>query len=156
MVLKGIVDEDFTNYKKPSLVLIFPTCTFKCDLDCGKKLCQNSSLVKSSSVDFSIEYILKKYTANPITKALVCGGLEPFDSWEQLLEFICAARDITNDDIIIYTGYNYEEIMDKVQWLKKYTNIIIKFGRYLPNQSTHYDKVLGVNLASSNQYAMRL
>ena len=26
--------------------------------------------------------------------------------------------------------------------LKKYKNIIVKFGRYIPNQKTHYDKVL--------------
>ena len=37
-----------------------------------------------------------------------------------------------------------------------YDNIIIKFGRYIPNQQSHFDIVLGVNLASDNQYAERL
>jgi len=32
-------------------------------------------------------------------------------------------------------------------------NIIVKFGRYRPNQEKHYDKILGVFLASDNQYA---
>ena len=36
-----------------------------------------------------------------------------------------------------------------------YNNIIIKFGRYIPNQGTHFDKVLGVKLASDNQYALK-
>jgi hypothetical protein len=33
--------------------------------------------------------------------------------------------------------------------------IIIKYGRYKPNQKMKYDKVLGVNLASDNQFAIR-
>ena len=37
-----------------------------------------------------------------------------------------------------------------------FKNIIIKYGRYIPDQEPHYDEVLGVNLASDNQYAERL
>jgi hypothetical protein len=37
-----------------------------------------------------------------------------------------------------------------------YKNIIIKYGRYIPNQTPHYDEVLGVYLASDNQYAVRI
>ena len=57
------------------------------------------------------------------------------------------------DDVVIYTGYKEEEILDKINVLKSYEPIIIKFGRYVPNQKSHYDDVLGVNLASDNQYA---
>lgn len=32
----------------------------------------------------------------------------------------------------------------------------LKFGRYIPNQTPHYDSILGVNLASDNQYAERI
>ena len=35
MKLKGLIDEDFVNYKDPSLFLIFPFCTFKCEKECG-------------------------------------------------------------------------------------------------------------------------
>lgn len=41
--------------------------------------------------------------------------------------------------------------MDKVEQLKPFKNIIIKFGRYIPNQTSHHDDVLGVTLASPNQ-----
>ena len=34
--------EDFTNYKKPSMYIAFPSCTFKCEGECGQKICQNS------------------------------------------------------------------------------------------------------------------
>ena len=62
-------------------------------------------------------------------------------------------RYYTPDDIVIYTGYTEEEIKDKVKWLSLYENIIIKFGRFVPNAEKHFDEVLGVELASPNQYA---
>ena len=37
-----------------------------------------------------------------------------------------------------------------------FRNIIVKFGRFIPDQESHYDEVLGVNLASNNQYAKKL
>ena len=40
--------------------------------------------------------------------------------------------------------------------LKNYDNIIIKYGRYIPNQPSRYDSILGVTLASDNQYAERI
>ena len=40
--------------------------------------------------------------------------------------------------------------------LKQFPNIIIKFGRFIPNQQSHYDEVLGINLASDNQYAKKI
>jgi hypothetical protein len=35
-------------------------------------------------------------------------------------------------------------------------NIIIKFGRFIPDSLPIHDELLGVNLASCNQKAMRL
>jgi hypothetical protein len=40
--------------------------------------------------------------------------------------------------------------------LCQFSNIIIKFGRFRPGQEPHYDEVLGVKLASDNQYAKRV
>jgi len=60
------------------------------------------------------------------------------------------------DDVVIYTGYSPEEIQGELKVMKQYENIIIKFGRFRPNQQTHYDEVLGVNLASDNQYAVKI
>ena len=39
MLIKGIIDEDFLNYKKPSMVIAFPHCSFKCEKELGKKVC---------------------------------------------------------------------------------------------------------------------
>ena len=94
--------------------------------------------------------------ANPLSHALVCIGLEPLDSWDDLKELIKFFRERTDDDIVIYTGYYEYEVPDKIQYLKQYKNIIVKFGRYIPHSTAHFSKTLGVKLASSNQYAIKI
>ena len=166
MKLKGLVDEDIINYKKTSMFLIFPNCSFKCEKECGLKICQNSSLAKMQNIEITPETVCERYLNNPLTNAVVCGGLEPFDSRFDLLSFVNCLR-IKNsclDDIVIYTGYTEEELNNPdfieqnfiYENLKSYKNIIIKYGRFIPNQESHYDEILGVNLASPNQYAKRL
>ena len=138
------------------MFIVFPSCTFKCEKERGECICQNSNLVKLPSKNIGIKTIVNQYINNPITKAIVCGGLEPFDSWEDLQTLISYFRVRTTDDIVIYTGYNKEELLDKIPFLKSAKNIVVKFGRYIPNQTPHYDSILGVNLASDNQYAERI
>jgi len=156
MILKGLNDYDICNYKEPSMFIIFPSCSFKCDKENGNKICQNSSLIKENDIEYSIESIVNRYILNPLTNALVLGGLEPFDSYEDLKELIYQFREKTNDIIIIYTGYYENEINDKINYLKKYENIIIKFGRYVPNSKHLYDELLGIELASNNQYSKKI
>lgn len=158
MIVKGIIDEDFINYKKPSMIIEMPTCTFKCDKDYGKPICQNSNLVMAQNIEIDALQIIYRYLTNPITKAIVFQGLEPFDSFDDMISIIYELRQnyMNQDDIIIYTGYNKDEIKDQIEYLKKYPNIIIKFGRYIPNQPSHFDDILGVKLASPNQYAERI
>lgn len=153
MKIKGVVMEDFSNYKKPSMFIAFPRCDFKCDRECRVQVCQNGALAKSPNIDIDVDIIVKKYLDNPITKAVVAGGLEPFDSWLDLLLFIEKFREKSQDDIVIYTGYYKEEIADKINILKRYNNIVVKFGRFIPNREKHYDEILGVELASPNQKA---
>ena len=148
MELINILDEDFVNYKKPSMFLLFPKCSMKC----GKR-CQNAALLQERTIDVRIDDIVERYMNNPITSAIVCGGLEPFDSWKDLESLIMNLRYHTPDDIVIYTGYTEEELRDKLPWLSIYENIIIKFGRYIHKQKPHRDEILGVDLASDNQYA---
>ena len=156
MLVKDIIDNDIVNYKDISMFIIFPYCTtFKC----GKELCQNSKVALMPNIDISIDSIIERYISNPISKAIVCGGLEPFDSWNDLYQLVTNFRDNNiKDVIVIYTGYTAEEINDKgyIDILKKYPNIIIKFGRFVPNQLHYYDDLLGVELTSSNQYSMRI
>ena len=155
MIIKGIIETDHVNYKKLSMTIMFPRCSFKCDKECGQKVCQNSPLINEPDIDIEMGKIVDRYINNPLTEAIVMQGLEPFDSWEDLFGLISHFRCKTSDDIVIYTGYNKDEIIDKILKLKSINNcnIIIKFGRYIPGQEPHKDKILGVNLASDNQYA---
>lgn len=152
--------EDFVNYKVPSLFLITSTCNWKCCDESGipRTVCQNFHLTSSSVIDYSDEDICMYYIMNPITQAVVIGGLEPMDTFDELFMFVKTLREHfrCNDDVVIYTGYNENEIVDKIKSLSEFKNIIIKFGRYKPNQKSHYDNVLGVKLASSNQYAKKI
>ena len=165
MKIINIIIEDFVNYKKPSIFIGFPTCTFKCNKDAGKIVCQNYQLIKEKQIDISYEEIVKLYLDNPLTSAIVFGGLEPFDSYEDMINLITEFRKYTYDDIVIYTGYTeYELTLDDsgrqevatYNWLKHYPNIYIKFGRFVPDQKSHYDEVLGVMLASDNQYGKKV
>ena len=150
MKLKGLNDYDICNYKEPSMFLIFPNCTFKCDHECGRPICQNSALAHEPEAEIKAVDVVQRYINNSLTHAVVCGGLEPFDSWDDLWSFICVFRGFSKDSIIIYTGYKEEEVQEKVKLLSKLDNIIVKFGRFIPNSPHIVDTVLGVELASNN------
>ena len=156
MLVKGIIDCDLINYRKPSMVIEFPTCTFKCDKECGYQVCQNAGMLLEPPIPVLAKDLVKRYIEDDMSQAIVCQGLEPFDSWLDLYYMIQLFRKETNDDIVIYTGYNKDEIADKVFLLDLFPNIIIKYGRYIPNQESHYDEILGVTLASPNQYAEKI
>lgn len=157
MKLKNIIQEDFTNYKTCSMLLGFPSCSWKCEKDCGiSGLCHNSTLARMPSIEIPKEAIVKMYLDNPLSRAVVCGGLEPLDSFGDLLDFVSELRKSTQDPVIIYTGYNRCEVLDKIQSLTCFSNIIIKFGRFIPNSVSRYDEILGITLASENQYAERI
>ena len=156
MIIKQLLDEDFVNYKKPSMFIGFSSCSWKCDKECGMQVCQNSALASSKIKDIGLKTIVNRYISNPITSSIVCGGLEPFDTWDDLYGLITYLRVSTQDDIVIYTGYYKEEIEEYIDKLKVFPNLIVKFGRYIPNHEKHFDEVLGIYLASDNQYAERI
>lgn len=161
MIIKALEDENFTNYKLPSMFIGMARCSFKCCIEQNLPIetCQNCELARAKEINISVTDLIDRYENNPITKAIVFGGLEPFDSWEDLQCFILNFTYKNQDDIVIYTGYKEEEIKDKLSWLSLYSEdcpIIVKFGRFVPNQQSHYDEVLGVKLASDNQYARRI
>lgn len=160
MVVKGIIFEDFINYKKPCMTLETCYCSFKCDKEFGIKICQNGELIHQKNIEIENDRIVSMYLNNPITEALCFQGLEPFDSYldvYKIIELLRIKYD-NHDPIVIYSGYTKKELEDMhyLTSLKKFDKIIIKYGRYIPNQEKHYDKILGVYLASSNQYAEEL
>lgn len=156
MKIIDLIDEDFINYKKPSLFLALPFCTFKCEKEYGIQCCQNSSLAKQPIVEVSTEKLVQRYLENPISESVVMGGMEPLDSFEDVIKFISILRKYSDSDVVLYTGYYKSEIEDKIEQLQKFSNIIVKFGRFRPNEPHHIDPILGVELASTNQYAEKI
>lgn len=113
-----------------------------------------------SDLECTADAIITLYMNDPLSEAVVCGGLEPLDSLDELIPFIMEFRYYSPDPIVIYTGYTEKEVEEMeylgsklLKLLSHYENIIIKFGRYVPNQEKHFDEILGVELASPNQYA---
>lgn len=160
MRVKEIVDEDFVNYRKPSMFIGTISCDGKCCHEAGIPLsvCQNDAWRSCASVVFSDTQICRRYLSNNITAAIVIGGLEPFEQTEELIEFVATLRKEfhCDDDIVIYTGYYPHEIQKPLSVLEQFPNIIVKFGRYIPNRTHKFDQVLGVTLSSDNQYAVNL
>lgn len=156
MKIKNLIDEDFINFKLPSMFISTSKCDFKCDRECGEQICQNSALAAAPTFDIDDEKIIKRYLNNDITEAIVIGGLEPFDTFDEIFNFIKKFRTLSNDIIVIYTGYNPSEIINKLRILYQFHHIIIKFGRFISNSNKRHDDVLGVTLASDNQFAQSI
>lgn len=156
--VKGIITEDTVNYKKISLTLMFGKCDFKCDRENGVQLCQNWELAAAPDKTVLINGLMRNYINNPLTEAIVVQGLEPFDSLIDLYTVAAALQDFNiTDDFVVYTGYNRDEVKSKLKPLYNVPgHLIVKWGRYIPNQKPHYDPVLGVYLASDNQYGEQL
>lgn len=156
MKVKDIIVEDFVNYKLPSMFISTCYCDWKCCTELGIDIgvCQNAPLAQSENIDIPDQTIYEHFMNNPITKAVVIGGMEPMIQINEVVNLINLFRiQGENCPFIIYTGYYPNEIPEPLERLKQYKNIIIKFGRYIPNSQSIYNEVLGVTLASSNQYA---
>jgi pyruvate-formate lyase-activating enzyme len=158
MKVKAIIDEDFINYKKPSMMIAMCYCDWKCLLERNLSLsiCQNHSLSPQKDIEIPIDSLVDRYLKNPITQAIVIAGLEPMLQFSEVYEFIKEFRKNSSDDIVIYTGYYENEIQEQLKQLQEINNIIIKFGRFIPDSDKRYDDVLGVWLASDNQYAVKI
>ena len=156
--LKTITDEVFQDYKKPAMMIATRSCDWKClkeeNLDIS--LCQNSELAKQDDITVSIRSIVGRYVNNPITKAIVIAGLEPMIQIEEIIEFIKEFRMVCVDDVVIYTGYYPYEVQEEIKQLSQFENIIIKFGRYKKDSNKKFDDVLGIWLASDNQFAEKI
>ena len=154
-----VIDADFVNYKEATFIIYAGiSCTFKCCKD-NPALCHNSPLYNQPKINCSISDLINRYDNQTISHTITFQGLECLDNLKQILWFIYYFRQAHDDMIIIWTGYTKEECEDLIYLFKNkmnFSNIIIKYGRYIPDQQPHYDPVLGVNLASDNQYAEKV
>lgn len=158
MKIYGLKPNDVVNYRLPSLFVGMGTCNWKCCTEAGldKSVCQNSALALAPRCEVTPEELCRIYNASKVDEAIVVGGLEPLDDMEGLVDLVREFDTNCTGDIVIYTGYTEDEkqtiIVSDILPLVKRNHLIVKFGRFVPNQEKHYDTILGVNLASDNQY----
>lgn len=160
MHIKNLIDEDFINYRRPAMFISAPFCDWKCCKEQGRDICmcQNSKAYNSPIIEISDDELVDRFIENPITSAVVVGGFEPlYKTWfPELLSFLRKLRTRTAAEVVVFTGYEESEASEKIDELKKIGNVIVKFGRFIPDQPHHLDSILGVELASPNQHALRL
>ena len=142
-------------------------CSFKCEHEdkTGRVKCQNSKIALQPTIPYSVNKLIRRYQDNCLTQALVIGGLEPLD---QLNEILSVIKCNPNDDVVIYTGYTFKEVLHQFKvnslplleyLVKTYSercqHIILKVGRYMISECYH-DDLLGIDLASNNQWAFKV
>ena len=137
MLVKNIVEEDFVNYKLPSMFIATCFCDWKCCIEQNLdiSICQNASISKQRNILISDSEIYERYISNPITKAIVIGGLEPFrqyddmynlielfrsndcyDTYQRVVGFLVPSRAYSKDRFKEFTArkwYNYAQLQQE-------------------------------------------
>lgn len=77
MKIKGLVDEDFVNFKLPCMFISIGTCNWKCCIEANipVTVCQNSDLAKQKDIDIPIDEIFNRYISILFQKLLLLVGL---------------------------------------------------------------------------------
>jgi hypothetical protein len=153
----------FNDYKKTGLYIPIYGCTMKCVKEARKRgdmktICQNSELLEHGSISYPFEKILDRITSDPFIECIIFSGMEPMDSFDDIYSFIKQFRKLSDLEIVIFTGYDYLEIIDKIIKLQRFPDITMKFGRYKADFPVlpKYDEVGKVTLASGNQYFRKI
>lgn len=144
------IKETFNDYKKVGMYVAFPQCSLNC------KNCQNAHLREVEPLEVSLDYLVKIILDNDLIDSVILSGMNPMDSFDDVMSLIREVRNKSNIEIIIYTGMRESNLTNEIKKLKEFNNVIIKFGEYIPNSKEKFDEVLGINLASDNQYAKRI
>ena len=169
MKVLEIKPNDFANFHDPwghsSLFVGMGWCDWKCCKEAGVdvSICQNYELQNSGfSKNIPARDLLSRYLGE--STSVVLGGLEPLNDMEGVLELASEFAELAEGwprDVraafVVYTGYTREECHGKIDAVARSLGwrptLIVKYGRFVPNGNGRFDPVLGVTLASDNQYA---
>ena len=153
MKIRGIETEDFINYKYPSMFIAIGNCDWKCCVEGGFdiSICQNSSLAQAIEQNVNVDFIYDNYIFNPITEAVVIGGLEPFTQFNDIVYLIQYFREHKcNDTFVIYTGYYPNEIIDQINILKVHSAYMLLYTHLYSKKNSPYFLTLLLSLHHLN------
>jgi uncharacterized radical SAM superfamily protein len=145
------IRETFVDYKKTGLYVSGSRCDLKCK-ECFNENLKHSPTIKINPIQFVEDYIIK----NQVIESVIFSGLNWFDKFEDLIQLVNCIRVKSDIDIVIYTGYKESEVLNEIDMLKENKNIIVKFGRFIPNQEPIWDELGGIYLANKGQYFKKI
>lgn len=159
MLVKEIIAENFQDYKKISMFICANSCDGKCWREQGLSpaICQNDKILCQKTISIPNEEIVEMFMSNHVSEAIIFGGLEPLLQIEDVVDIIRILRDAGDrSDVVVYTGYKLEEspTQNFIQRIRESNlpHVLLKVGRYIPNDIGKFDEILGVRLASQNQF----
>ena len=118
---------------------------------CGRNCsgCMSPEMQPYEGVEIPVDNVLAKLPSCLSIDGLTISGGEPFDQPEAVYEIVRWFHRLYSDDVLIYTGYLYEELLQKhnehIDWLLNNIAALVD-GPYIPEQ----DNGLGLK-GSQNQ-----
>lgn len=103
--ISGVVRESIVDGPGLRFVLFTQGCPHKCPS------CHNPSTHDfSGGYEIEWEKVFEEFSKNPLLKGITLSGGEPFVQSAALIPLAKAVKD-TGKDIVIYSGYTYEQLL---------------------------------------------
>lgn len=118
MRLSGIIDESIVDGPGIRMTIFFQGCTHNC------YKCHNPETHSfTGGKEYDLEYVDKKLADSPYLDGVTFSGGDPLDNPESALEIAELVKEKYNLNLWIYTGYTFEEILEKSKNNKIYLDI---------------------------------
>lgn len=156
--LAGIVEESIVDGPGIRIAIFMQGCLHQC-YKCHNPLTWDLNGGKL----YTFDQIKSVIASNHFTDGVTITGGDPFYQVDQLEYLLKMIKDEFNLNIIVYTGFLYEEIIEKAQKDKRYMNIlkhidILVDGPYIDekrdlsllHRGSSNQRVIDVNLSLNN------
>ena len=117
--ISGVVEESIVDGPGIRFVVFTQGCHHRCD---GCHNAHTHSLTGGYTIE--IEELIKKIRSNPLLDGVTISGGEPFIQAEQIYCLIKKLK-MLNYNILVYTGYRLEELLEMGQTDENIKNILL-------------------------------
>lgn len=141
--IAGIVNESIVDGPGIRMAIFVQGCPHKCE---G---CHNPQTHDfDSGSDVLIDEIIEKMGKNPILKGITLSGGEPFCKAPELYMIAKAAHE-KKLDVITYTGYSIEEILNEVEKNRDFKNLLLETDTLIDGRFIKEEKDLTLRFRGS-------
>lgn len=131
--IAGLVEESIVDGPGIRFVIFTQGCPHNC-YGCHNPQTHDMSLGKCEKID----KIVEKIDSNPLLKGITLSGGEPFLQSKKLVNLISKINN-KNLDVVTYTGFTYEELIEKASEDNGYLELL-KNTDYLVDGRFEIDK----------------